>query len=132
LIAEIETYRGCPRENKCSFCSENIYSSIDFRNESEIIAEIEALISSGITRFRLGRQADITAYGSNLNSYKNGFPQSNPERIRNLFEPLSQKIKTGEIKSLFIDNANPGQLATYESESREILSIIAETVSEGV
>ncbi len=131
LIAEIETYRGCPREKKCSFCSENIYSSIDFRNEYDIITEIEALISSGISRFRLGRQADITAYGSDLNSYKNGFPQSNPERIRSLFEPLSQKIKTGEIKSLFIDNANPGQLATYENESKEILSIIAETVSEG-
>ncbi|HPW51047.1 MAG TPA: radical SAM protein, partial [Spirochaetota bacterium] len=131
LIAEIETYRGCPRENKCSFCSENIYSSIDFRNESEIIAEIEALISSGITRFRLGRQADITAYGSDLNSYKNGFPRSNPKRIQSLFEPLSRKIKSGEIKSLFIDNANPGQLATYEFESKEILSIIAEAVSEG-
>lgn len=131
LIAEIETYRGCPRENKCSFCSENIYSSIDFRNESEIITEIEALISSGITRFRLGRQADITAYGSDLNSYKNGFPRSNPKRIRSLFEPLAQKMSSGAIKSLFIDNANPGQLATYENESKEILSIIAETVSEG-
>ena len=131
LIAEIETYRGCPRENKCSFCSENIHSAIDFRTESDIIIEIEALISSGISRFRLGRQADITAYGSDLNSYRNGFPRSNPVRIRKLFKLLAEKIKTGEIKSLFIDNANPGQLANYEAESKEILSIIAETVSEG-
>ncbi|MBP7902060.1 MAG: radical SAM protein [Spirochaetes bacterium] len=131
LIAEIETYRGCPRENKCSFCSENIHSAIDFRTESDIISEIDALVSCGISRFRLGRQADITAYGSDLNSYKNGFPKSNPVRIRKLFEPLAEKIKTGEIKSLFIDNANPGQIATYEAESKEILSIIAESVSEG-
>lgn len=131
LIAEIETYRGCPRENKCSFCSENIHGKIEFREESAIINEIDSLISAGINRFRLGRQADITAYGADFSSHKNGFPKPSFKRIRSLFDPINERIRRGTVKSLFIDNANPGQIAAYEDEEFDIISLIAESVTEG-
>lgn len=131
LICEIETYRGCPRRNHCSFCAEGLLQSVDFRDEEDILHEIDALTSQGITRFRIGRQADIIAYKSLMKKFIHGFPQPNPKAVIHLFNELKKRIQAGHIAMLNIDNANPGTIYYFPDESQAIIDCIAHTVTPG-
>ncbi len=131
LICEIETYRGCPRRNHCSFCAEGLMQSVDFRDEEDILHEIDALIAQGIFRFRIGRQADIIAYKSHLQDFVHGFPRPDPAIVINLFTELQRRINEGHISMLNIDNANPGTIFYFPHESQAIIDCIAHTVTPG-
>ncbi len=61
LICELETSRGCPY--RCSFCTEPMYGDPSFRSPESVVGEVDALSDHGVRHFRLGRQADILAYG---------------------------------------------------------------------
>jgi len=76
IICEIESSRGCPRQTHCSFCSEGLMEKIEFRNEEEIISEIESLIFNGVSRFRIGRQADILQYKTSFSDFSKWFPKT--------------------------------------------------------
>lgn len=123
LICEIETYRGCPRTivGGCSFCSEPLKGLPDFRPINDIVEEIQCLYNNGIRHFRLGNQPCIFSYQS-IDAGKKEFPQPNPGAIEELFK----KIRTvaPDLKTLHIDNANPGVIARYPEESK----IIAKTI----
>jgi radical SAM superfamily enzyme with C-terminal helix-hairpin-helix motif len=131
LICEIETYRGCPRRNHCSFCAEGLLQSVDFRDEEDILNEIDALIAQGIFRFRIGRQADIISYKSYLQDFAHGFPRPNPAAVINLFTELHKRTNEGHISMLTIDNANPGTIFYFPKESQVIIDCIAQTVTPG-
>ena len=45
VICEIETFRGCPRQSHCSFCSEGTFGPVEYRSEEDIVGEIDALIA---------------------------------------------------------------------------------------
>ncbi|HXK65823.1 MAG TPA: radical SAM protein, partial [Spirochaetota bacterium] len=131
LICEIETYRGCPRRNHCSFCAEGLLQSVDFRDEEDIVHEIDTLVAQGISRFRIGRQADIIAYKSRLQDFVHGFPRPEPDAVINLFTELRKRINEGHINMLNIDNANPGTIYYFPEESQTIIDCIAHTVTPG-
>jgi len=131
LICEIETYRGCPRSTHCSFCSEGLFSGVEFRTIDDILREIDSLIENGITRFRIGRQADILQYGSSLGNYVNGFPEPDPSPVKELFSELKARIDHGKIDVLNIDNANPGTIVNHPERSSMILETIASAVTPG-
>jgi radical SAM superfamily enzyme with C-terminal helix-hairpin-helix motif len=131
IICEVETSRGCPRERHCSFCSEGLYGDVEFREAEDIIAEIDALINAGVSRFRLGRQADILQYKSDCTSFKNGFPIPAVNPITELLSLLRERRKRGLITVLNIDNANPGTIANFPDESSRILEALAATVTPG-
>ncbi|MCP4131692.1 MAG: radical SAM protein [bacterium] len=131
LVCEIETYRGCPRQQHCSFCSEGLFSSIEFRQEDEILTEIDALIKQGISRFRIGRQADILQYKTPFSSFKNGFSQPDPAPVSNLFAALKERKLRGDITVLNIDNGNPGTIANFPEESSRILEAIVDAITPG-
>ncbi len=131
VICEIETYRGCPREQHCSFCSEGLFPEINFRPIEGILREIDVLIAAGVTRFRIGRQADIIQYGSSLKGYVNGFPEPDPAPVMELFGELKSRRERGLIDVLNIDNANPGTIVNFPERSEKIISSIAAAVSEG-
>ena len=131
IIAEIETYRGCPRQNHCSFCSEGLYGEINFRSIDSIIHEIDTLIEKGVSRFRIGRQADILAYGSRLDHFRNGFPRPDAGAVEELFDELHLRVQSGSIKTLNIDNGNPGTIVHFPDESRRALTAIARAVTPG-
>jgi radical SAM superfamily enzyme with C-terminal helix-hairpin-helix motif len=131
LIAEIETYRGCPRETHCSFCSEHIFSNITFRSVKAILDEVDALIAKGISRFRIGRQSDIIAYGSRLAEFRQGFPKPEPSAVAELFGELKKRRDDGRIITLNIDNANPGTIANFPDESSAIIGSIVNAVTPG-
>lgn len=131
VICEMESGRGCPREIHCSFCSEGLNKKIEFRDTEDILNEVDELISNGISRFRIGRQADIIQHGSRLLQYKNGFPQPEPSAVEELFSELGNRKKTGKIKILNVDNANPGSIVNWPDQSSSILASIADAVTPG-
>lgn len=123
LICEIETYRGCPRSivGGCSFCSEPLKGLPDFRPVKDVIDEIKCLYKNGIRHFRIGSQPCIFSYMSE-DAGKKEFPKPNPNAIEDLFNGIRKVAK--DLKTLHVDNANPGVIARYPIESKKIAKII--------
>ncbi len=125
LIAEIETFRGCPRwvTGGCSFCIEPKYGAVVFRDVDDILREVEALYNAGVRCFRLGRQPDILAYmAKGTNEVE--FPEPNPEALRKLFAGIRRVAP--DLETLHIDNVNPGTIAHHPQKAREALKVIVE------
>ena len=123
LITEIETYRGCPRgiAGGCSFCSEPQKGPPDFRPIEDVVDEIQALYNAGVRHFRIGNQPCIFSYmAKNANCEE--FPRPNPEALEKLFQGIRNAAPG--LKTLHIDNANPGVIARYPDESRRIAKTI--------
>ncbi len=131
VICEMESGRGCPREVHCSFCSEGLNKRVEFRDPGDILDEVDALIACGVSRFRIGRQADIIQYGSRLSTYINGFPQPEPSAVSELFSELKKRKESGLITVLNVDNANPGSIVNWPDHSSLILKSIADAVTPG-
>jgi len=130
LITEIETYRGCPRSivGGCSFCSEPSKGLPDFRPINDIVEEIKALYKNGVLHFRLGNQPCIFSYMSK-DAGKKEFPQPNPKALENLFKSI--RTVAPDLKTLHIDNANPGVIARYPEESKAIAKTIVKYHTSG-
>ena len=126
VICEIETYRGCERRNRCSYCTEIFYGSPDFRTIDGIVNEVKALYLEGVKHFRIGRQPNILGYLSEPTTGE--FSKPNVEAIRKLFKSLRD---VGNIKTLHIDNINAGTIAAFPTESELALTEIARYDTEG-
>lgn len=123
LIAEIETYRGCSRSivGGCSFCSEPNKGSPDFRPIKDIVDEIGALYTNGVKHFRIGDQPCIFSYMAEK-AAEFEFPKPNPDAIEKLFRGIRSIAPS--LKTLHIDNANPGIIARFPDESIKIAKSI--------
>ncbi len=130
LICEIETYRGCPRTimGGCSFCSEPSKGLPDFRPINDIVEEIKCLYNNGIKHFRLGSQPCIFSYQSKEAGEKE-FPKPNPEALEELFSKI-RKVAP-DLKTLHIDNANPGVIARHPKEAEKIAETIVKYHTSG-
>jgi len=115
LLAELETSRGCPY--RCSFCTEPMYGDPDFRPPESVIKEVDALSEHGVKHFRLGRQADILAYGGDGE-------QPNPEALRSLYQGIREVAP--DLETLHLDNMNPITVVKWPEKAREGIRIIAE------
>ena len=120
VMLELETARGCSRcvTGGCSFCTEPFYGMPRQREASGIFAETAALYEAGARHFRLGRQPDILAYGVSGGE----FPKPDADKIRNLFSGIREAAP--ELKTLHIDNVNPGTIARHEDAARDALAEI--------
>ena len=123
LITEIETYRGCPRSivGGCSFCSEPSKGLPSFRTSEDICAEVAALYKAGVRHLRIGNQPCIFSYMAK-GAGEVEFPQPNPEALEQLFHGI--RTAAPDLKTLHIDNANPGVIARYPEECRRIAKSI--------
>ena len=121
LICEIETYRGCPRSLRggCSFCTEPLHGTPDYRSVAGISKEVEALSFAGAVNFRLGRQPDLLIYGSEDD---NESPMPNPRAIRRLLSSVRKAAQS--LKVLHIDNVNPATVFNHPDASEEALKEI--------
>ncbi len=119
LIAEIETFRGCPRRivGGCSFCIEPQYGRVVFRSIEDIVREVEALYNFGVRHFRLGRQPDFYVYMSKR-ANEEEFPKPNPWAIKRLLEGI--RSVAPRLETLHIDNVNPGTVYHHREEAIEI------------
>lgn len=124
VILELETYRGCTRDVFCSFCTEAFYGRPEFRPLAGILAETAELYRMGNRFFRLGRQADLMTYLPDMNDFKNSFPRPIPASLDALYTGIRRAAP--DLRLLHLDNINPGLIATFPEEAREITRIIAE------
>ena len=107
LVAELETFRGCPRSKHCEFCSEQLKQIHYQRKPEAIAAEVKAIAATGVHNYRLGCQTDLLAYP--------------------WLEKLYSSIREAEpnLKVLHLDNINPGPLGRKDpTEARRLLNII--------
>ena len=123
LMLELESYRGCTRDIFCSFCTEAFYGKPDFRSLKSIFTEVEELYRMGNRYFRLGRQADLLTYLPNMQDFQNSFPRPIPQNIARLYKGIRQAAP--ELKVLHLDNINPGLIAAFPEEARQIMQIIS-------
>ncbi|MDS0473453.1 radical SAM protein [Natrinema sp. 1APR25-10V2] len=115
LIAELETSRGCAY--RCSFCTEPLYGNPSFRPPPTVVGEVDALSDHGVRHFRLGRQADILAYGGDGEA-------PNPDALRQLYSGIREVAP--DLETLHLDNMNPITIVEWPEASREGIRIIAE------
>jgi radical SAM superfamily enzyme with C-terminal helix-hairpin-helix motif len=115
LIAELETSRGCPY--RCSFCTEPMYGDPDFRPPESVVDEVDALSDRGVANFRLGRQADILAYGGDGEA-------PNPNALRDLYGGIREVAP--DLETLHLDNMNPITIVKWPEKAREGIRVIAE------
>ena len=115
LIAELETSRGCAY--RCSFCTEPMYGDPGFRTAESVVREVAALADRGVRHFRLGRQADILAFGGDGEA-------PNPAALRRLYAGIREAAP--DLETLHLDNMNPVTITEYPERSREGIRIIAE------
>ena len=115
LIAEMETSRGCAY--RCSFCTEPLYGDPAFRSAESVVDEVDALSDYGVRDFRLGRQADILAFGGDGEA-------PNPAALRELYSGIREVAP--DLRTLHLDNMNPVTITDYPEKSREAIRIIAE------
>lgn len=100
-IVEIETGRGCPRETGCSFCTEPLKHTVQWRPAEHIIEEVGQLKRLGAQAFRLGKQSCIY-------SYEGG----SAEKMEALLSGLAGLQPT----VLHLDNANPTMVNERRTE----------------
>jgi radical SAM superfamily enzyme with C-terminal helix-hairpin-helix motif len=116
LICEMETSRGCPY--RCSFCTEPLYGADpSFRTPDSVVGEVDALSNHGAKNFRLGRQADILAYGGDGEA-------PNPDALRALYSGIREVAP--DLETLHLDNMNPITIVKWPEKSRVGIRIIAE------
>ena len=115
LICEMETSRGCAY--RCSFCTEPLYGDPSFRTARSVVDEVDALSDRGVSHFRLGRQADILAFGGDGEA-------PNPDALRELYGGI--RGVAPDLETLHLDNMNPVTITEYPEASREAIRVIAE------
>lgn len=115
LICELETSRGCAY--RCSFCTEPLYGNPSFRPAESVVEEVDVLSERGARHFRLGRQADLLAYGGDGEA-------PNPDALRDLYGGIREVAPA--LETLHLDNINPVTIVRWPEKSREGLRIIAE------
>jgi radical SAM superfamily enzyme with C-terminal helix-hairpin-helix motif len=115
LICEMETSRGCAY--RCSFCTEPLYGNPAFRSAESVVNEVSNLADRGARHFRLGRQADILAFGGDGE-------KPNPDALRELYGGIREAVP--DLGTLHLDNMNPVTIVEYPEKSREGIRIIAE------
>jgi radical SAM superfamily enzyme with C-terminal helix-hairpin-helix motif len=115
ILAELETSRGCPY--RCSFCTEPMYGDPDFRPPESVVDEVDALADYGVSDFRLGRQADILAYGGDGEA-------PNPDALRKLYGGIREVAP--DLDTLHLDNMNPITVVKWPEKAKKGIEIIAE------
>ena len=115
LIAEMETSRGCAY--RCSFCTEPMYGDPTFRTAASVVREVKGLYERGMRHFRIGRQADILAFGGDGEA-------PNPDALRRLYGGIREVAPN--LRTLHLDNMNPVTITEYPERSREGIRVIAE------
>jgi radical SAM superfamily enzyme with C-terminal helix-hairpin-helix motif len=120
IVAELETFRGCPRLSHCAFCSERLKKLSYSRSPEAVAAEVKALAAAGIHHYRLGSQTDLLLYGAKMDS---GSFILNPAQIRDLYQGIRQADPG--LKVLHMDNMNPAEIARHPEKAAEIIKIIS-------
>lgn len=128
LTYEVELYQGCVRFKRgCKFCIEPKKGMPIWREEKDILNEINSAIESGVRNVRLGGATDIYTYrAEGVKDME--YPIPNPDPILNI---LSELRNNEGLEILHVDNANPSIIAENLEISSEITKGMVEHLSDG-
>lgn len=125
VIAEMELSRGCDRTGgRCSFCTES--GAYEERSAEGVSREFRALAEAGIGAFRLGRCANILAWGGDATGRGR---RPSGKRIEELYSAI--RSAAPNLSVLHTDNCNPLTLSRFPDESRAALEAIVRHNTEG-
>jgi len=118
-VVEIETGRGCPRLEGCSFCTEPVKNPLQWRNAPEIIEEVDSFMQLGAQAFRLGKQSCIFSYEGGdigkLEQMLSGLAGLRPEVLH--IDNVNPCMVNEERTKLFVKYLTPGSTAAMGIES---------------
>lgn len=120
IVCELETFRGCPRQHNCAFCSEARKRVLYSRPVEDVISEVEALYQHGNRYFRLGCQTDLFLYGA---VRKDGALRIQPQVLKDLYQGIREVAP--KLRVLHMDNCNPATLMRDPDLAAEAIEIIA-------
>lgn len=123
IVCELETFRGCPRQKHCAFCSERLKKVHYWRKPQQIIDEVKSLSQVGNHYYRLGCQTDILSYAADENNILK------PELMEELYSGIRKADP--DLKVLHLDNINPATLVKQKEAAKKILEIITKYNTEG-
>jgi radical SAM superfamily enzyme with C-terminal helix-hairpin-helix motif len=129
LMAEIDTFLGCVHylSGGCGFCKD-AKTKPWYRDEEDIIAEVETLYAKGVRHFRLGGQSCFWTYKA-IGVGLTDEPKPNVAATERLLVGIDAVAP--DRKVLHIDNANPAVLATHPDASRAIARLLVEHGTDG-
>jgi len=118
-VVEIETGRGCPRREGCSFCTEPVKNPLQWRNAPDIIEEVDSFMQLGAQAFRLGKQSCIFSYEGGdigkLEQMLSGLAGLRPEVLH--IDNVNPCMVNEERTKLFVKYLTPGSTAAMGIES---------------
>ena len=128
LTYEVELYQGCVRFKRgCKFCIEPKKGLPLWREEDDVIREINAAVESGAVNIRIGGATDIYTYRAE-GVEEMEYPIPDPEPISKVL----QGARSNEnLQILHVDNANPSIVAQNIEPSTEITKSLVENLSDG-
>ena len=128
LIYEIELYQGCVRFKRgCKFCIEPKKGLPLWREEDDVIKEINTAIDHGAVNVRIGGATDIYTYRAD--GVKDlEYPIPNPEPISKVLDGARENES---LEILHVDNANPSIVAQNIEPSTEITKNLVANLSDG-
>ncbi len=115
-IIEIETSRGCPRKDHCSFCLEPLKSKFEFRKAKDILNEVRSFYEKNVKYFRIGKQSDFYSYPEAeklLKSIRKNFKDIKVLHIDNV-DPVKVNEK---LTKVIVENCTSGNVAAFGVES---------------
>jgi radical SAM superfamily enzyme with C-terminal helix-hairpin-helix motif len=128
LTYEVELYQGCVRYKRgCKFCIEPKKGMPIWRNEKDVLNEVNSAIDSGVRNVRLGGATDIYTYKAE-GVRELEYPIPNPSPIMNILSELRNNEK---LDVLHVDNANPSIIAENLEISSEITKGLVDHLSDG-
>ena len=128
LTYEVELYQGCVRFKRgCKFCIEPKKGLPLWREEDDVIKEINAAVESGIVNVRIGGATDIYTYRAE-GVEELEYPIPDPEPISKV---LQGARNNESLQILHVDNANPSIVAQNIEPSTEITKSLVENLSDG-
>lgn len=127
VIAEMELSRGCDRaDGRCSFCVEGGRAIYGERSAAGATSEVRALAACGVSAFRLGRCANILAWGGEPTA---AGIRPDAARLEELYAGIREAAPN--LSVLHTDNCNPLTIALFPKESRACLEVIVRHNTEG-
>jgi len=128
LTYEVELYQGCVRFKRgCKFCIEPKKGIPIWREEKDILAEVNSAIEVGVKNVRLGGATDIYTYrAEGVKDLE--YPIPNPDPIGRV---LSELRENKGLDILHVDNANPSIIAENLEVSKEITKDMVTYLSDG-
>lgn len=121
VMCELETFRGCPRQQNCAFCSEGLKQVRYQRPVEDVVEEVRALARLGNRYYRLGCQTDLFSYGAKP---RQGRLYPDPAVISDLYQGIRQVAPDLEV--LHLDNVNPATIMRDPKAARSIIEVICQ------